>query len=137
MKTRDLSPKPKWWQLYLTFPLLIGAFLLDSRLQLSDGGHEVVQLGSLFGEFCLVHLWLRANARALMYMDNGTFARTIRVIEIPPAEESVMDRQSRRAELLPPIEIHGVLGNTIELDFVDAKSLSVDADARRPPEELQ
>jgi hypothetical protein len=131
MKSRDVAPKPKWWQLYLTFVLLIGAFLLDNRLSLSDSGHEVVQLGSLFGEFFLIHLWLRANARALTYMDEETFSGTIHVIEFPPAKEPEMDPHSRRAERLPPVEIRGVLGDTFEMDFIDARSSSVDANAHR------
>ncbi len=127
MPLRDKTPKPKWWQLYLTFPLLVGLFLLDTRLRLSTGGHEVVQLGSLFLEFGLVQLWLKANSRALTYMDEEEFSRTIHVYEIPPLEPTEVGEESKRGLPLPPIEIKGVLGNTFEMDYVDAKSQPADA----------
>ncbi len=125
MSPRDKTPKPKWWQLYLTFPLLIGLFLLDTRLHLSTGGHEIVQLGSLFLEFGLVQLWLRANSRALTYMDDEEFSKTIHVYEIPPFEQT--QAESQRALPVPPIEIKGVLGNTFEMDYVDAESRPVES----------
>ncbi len=129
MRLRDKTPKPKWWQLYLTFPLLAGLFLLDTRLQLSTGGHEVVQLGSLFLEFGLVQLWLRSNSRALTYMDEEEFSKTIHVYEIPPLEPTQAGGDEARPLPLPPIEIKGVLGNTFEMDYVDAESRPVDSAA--------
>ena len=129
MSAHDLGPKPKWWQLYLTFPLLVGLFLLDTHLRLSTGGHEAVQLGSLFLEFALVQVWLRANSRALTYMDDEEFSRTIHVIEIPPFEQSEADGAVQPALPAPPIEIKGVLGNTFEMDYIDPESFTVGATA--------
>ncbi len=127
MASRDRAPKPKWWQLYLTVPLLLGLFLLDTHLRLSTSGHEVVQLGSLLLEFGVVQLWLRANSRALRYMDDEEFSKTIHVYEIPPLEPTVIGKDAQRALPLPPIEIKGVLGNTFEMDYIDANSFNVDA----------
>jgi len=131
MNPRDVPPRPKWWQLYLTFPLLAGLFVLDTHLRLSTGGHEVVQLGSLFLEFGLVQFWLRANSHALTYMDDDEFARTIHVIEIPPAKLSEYQEGAQPALRLPPAEIPNVLGTTFEMDYIDAKSLEVEASTER------
>ncbi len=125
MNLRDVPPKPKWWQLYLTFPLLVALFLLDTHLNLSTGGHQIVQLGSLFLEFGLVQLWLKSNARALMHMDEEELGRTIHVIEIPPAVPSESEGGGRPTLALPPNEIPGVLGDTFEMDYVDAKSFEI------------
>ncbi len=127
MKLQNRHPKPKWWQLYLTFPVLAGLFVLDTHLQLSTGGHEAVQLGSLFLEFGLVQLWLHSNSSALNYMDEDEFSQTIRVIEIPPAAPSELAEGARPRLALPPSEIPSVLGDTFEMDYIDAKSFNVDA----------
>lgn len=124
MGSRRADPKPKWWELYLTFPLLMGLFFLDSRLQLSAGGHELVQLGSLFLEFALVHLWLRANSSALSRMDDETYRRTITIITLPPRPR----RESGDAVAIlprPPAELPGVLGDTLETDRIDALAYPV------------
>ncbi len=55
--------RPKWWQLYLTFPLLIALFAVDSRLKISMRGHQAVQIVIVLLIYRLVHLWLRANAK--------------------------------------------------------------------------
>jgi len=69
--------RPKWWQVYLTFPLLIALFMLDSRLKLSERGHMAVQIGIILIVYGLIHLWLKANARALSNMDQRQFYRTV------------------------------------------------------------
>ncbi len=126
MNRRNVSPKPKWWQLYLTFPLLMGLFLLDTRLRISTGGHEIVQLGSLFLEFGLVQAWMKANAGALSHMDEQEFARTIRVIEIPPTPRDT-GQTDRQVLTVSPTEIAGLLGDTFEMDYIDANSCKADA----------
>ncbi len=126
MNRRNVSPKPKWWQLYLTFPLLVGLFLLDMHLRLSTAGHEIVQLGSLFFEFGLVQAWLKANAGALSHIDEEEFSRTIRVIEIPPLPREE-EHNERPILALPPAGIAGVLGDTFEMNRVDANSCEADA----------
>ena len=86
MSSQDVHPK--WWQLYLTFPLLLALFLLDSRLILSVRGHQAVQIGILLLVYALVHLWLKANSTALSKMDQRQYRGTIRVIRIPPSQLS-------------------------------------------------
>ncbi len=126
MNRRNLSPKPKWWQLYLTFPLLMGLFLLDTHLRISTGGHEIVQLGSLFLEFGLVQAWMKANAGALSHMDEDEFTRTIRVIEIPPTPRDT-GQNDRQVLTVSPTEIAGLLGDTFEMEYIDANSSKADA----------
>ena len=126
MVRKDVSPKPKWWQLYLTFPFLLGLFVLDTHLRLSNGGHEAVQLGSLALEFVLIQRWLHANSSALNHMDDDTYRSTITVIEIPPSPAAGIEGDARGAWVFPPIEIKGVLGDTFEMDTIDARSTPVE-----------
>jgi hypothetical protein len=115
---------PKWWQLYLTFPLLIGLFFLDTHLNVSVGEHQLVQFGSVLAEFLLVQVWLRANASALRQMDDEGYYTQITVTELPARH----DRQAAggRRPLLPApeAEIKGVLSDTFEMEAVDAGSRS-------------
>lgn len=57
--------KPKWWLLYSTVPLMIGALVLEARLPNPETVHRVFELGIVLVEFSLMGLWLRANADAL------------------------------------------------------------------------
>ncbi len=118
------SSRPKWWQVYLVLPLLIVLFLVDSRLKISSGGHEAVQIGIVLLVYGLIHLWLKTNARALRQMDQGEYRRTIRVIEIPPTQLSNADNHP--IFQLPDSEVKGVLDNTFEMNFIDTKFSEVD-----------
>jgi hypothetical protein len=120
------NANPKWWQVYLTFPLLIALFVLDNRLKLSMRGHQIVQIGILILIYGIVHLWIKANATALSAMDQKQFHNTFTVIRIPPNQ--LPDTSGKR-----PIyqfansEIKGILSDTFEMDYVDAEFSSVDA----------
>jgi hypothetical protein len=67
MQTQNDSPK--WWQLYLIFPSLIGLFVFDNRLNISTRGHETVQIGSLVLILSFVYIWIKANTDALSRLD--------------------------------------------------------------------
>lgn len=67
MQTQNDSPK--WWQLYLIFPSLVGLFVFDHRLNISIGGHEIVQIGSLALVLSFVYIWIKANTDALSRLD--------------------------------------------------------------------
>jgi hypothetical protein len=62
---------PKWWELYLTFPLLIVLFMLDAHLKISTRGHQVVQIGIILLVYGLIYIWVNANASALLKMDRS------------------------------------------------------------------
>jgi hypothetical protein len=121
---------PKWWQLYLTFPLLIALFVAENRLKISTRGHQVVQIGIILLIYGLIHLWLRANARALSNMDRMQDHRTFTVIQIPPPHLSDTDKDKHSMFQLPDSEIRGVLSDTFEMDNIDAESFSIDADRK-------
>ncbi len=93
------NKNPKWWQIYLTFPLLIALFVLDHQLKISTRGHQAVQIGGVLVVYGLIHLWLKANARALSGMDQ---------------------RQ------LPDSEIKGILSDTFDMNIIDATLLPID-----------
>jgi hypothetical protein len=120
--------RPKWWQVYLTVPLLIALFALDSRLKLSVRGHQVVQIGIIVLVYGLVHLWIKANAKALSEMDRTRYGGWVRVIKIPPYQLPGTDDVNKKHPMLqlPDSELKGMLSDTFEMDVIDAEFLPVD-----------
>ena len=116
--------RPKWWQVYLTFPLLIALFAVDSRLKLSVRGHQAVQIGIVLVVYGLIHLWIKANAKALSEMDRVRYGGSVRVIKISPYQLVDMEDTHKSASIfqLPNSEIKGVLSDTYEMDYIDAES---------------
>jgi hypothetical protein len=125
--------RPKWWQLYLTFPLLIALFMLDHRLVLPQSGHIAVQVGILLLVYGLVHLWLSANSKALLGMDRGPYYGSVIVTRIPPYQ--MTDVNKRPMFQLPDSELKGVLSDTFEMDYIDAKLISVEETAQNLKQE--
>ena len=125
--------RPKWWQVYLTFPLLIALFAVDSRLKLSVRGHQVVQIGIVLLVYGLIHLWLKANARALSEMDRARDGGSVRVIKIQPYQLADMEDTYKSASVLqlPKSEIKGTLSDTFEMDIIDAEFVSPIDEARK------
>jgi hypothetical protein len=76
--------RPKWWLLYLTFPLLIGLFMLDHHLELPQRGHTVVQIGILLLVYGLIHLWVKTNSIAISDLEQRQYLGSIIVTRIPP-----------------------------------------------------
>jgi hypothetical protein len=111
--------RPKWWQLYLSFPLLIALFAVDSRLKISTRGHQVVQIGIILLVYGFVHLWLKANASALSNIDRIQDHGTFTVIQIPGKDKRPMVH-------LPDSELKGVLRDTFEMDTIDAEFIPMD-----------
>jgi hypothetical protein len=116
------NSQPKWWQLYLTFPLLIGLFMVDFRLKLSPHGHQIVQIGIILFVFALIHLWLKANETALSNMDRVKHKMIITIFQSPLSN----GRGPRSILRLPDSEIKGVLGDVFEMEPDDIKTLSMD-----------
>ena len=125
---------PKWWQLYLTLPLLIVLFMLDNRLELSVRDHQVVQFGIILLVFGLMHLWLKAKAKALSNMDRVRSSGSVRGIVIRPHQLLAMDNEKNRRPMLqlPNSEIKGMLSDTFEMDLIDAESYPVDEASHDP-----
>lgn len=119
------SPKPKWWRLYATFPLLIGLLVLEHQLPLSTGGHQAVQIGIVLVTFGLIHLWLRANAAALMEADRGQDRRKITVTDFhpscPPAAptEGGNGHRPMFPRSVPEAGLRNTLDDTFELEPVN------------------
>jgi hypothetical protein len=117
--------RPRWWQLYLAFPLLITLFFVDNRLRLSTRGHQAVQIAILVVVYSLVHLWLKANARALSRMDQQAYRGTVRIIRVPWTQAFEPEEQRRTILHLPDSEIKGLLSETADLSHIDAESTPV------------
>jgi hypothetical protein len=111
--------RPKWWQLYLTLPLLVVLFVADSRLKISTRGHQVVQLGIIVLVYGLIHLWLKANARALSNLDRIQDYGMFKVIQISSQDRHPMLQFSDS-------EIKGILSNIFEMEPVNGELLPVD-----------
>lgn len=111
--------RPRWWQLYLTLPLLLVLFLVERRLRLSAGGHLVAQIGIVLLIYGLIDMWLRANARALSHADHDEIRETIIIDPIPPRR---LPRHRPMFEF-PEAEIKGTLSDTFEIDVIDAEFL--------------
>jgi len=116
--------QPKWWQLYLIFPLLIALFAVDTRLTLSTLGHQVVQIGSVLIIFGLVHLWLKANASALLKMDQRKYYGKVKVLHVPPYRLVDTNNYKRPMFQFPDSELKGTLSNTFEIDYIDTEFVS-------------
>ena len=116
--------RPKWWQLYLTFPLLIALFAADNRFKLSVRGHQAVQIGIVLIVYGLIHLWQKANATALSEMDRRQYRGTVTVIRIPPYPLPDTNNDRRPMLQLPDSEIKGTLSDTFEMDYIDAEFIS-------------
>lgn len=117
---------PKWWQIYLTFPLLIALFVLDHRLETSTRGHEVVQIGIILLVYGLIYGWLKANSRAISRRDRQKYYGRLMVVQIPPAQLPEAKVEKRPILQLPNSGVKGALSNTFEMNFVDADSVPAD-----------
>jgi hypothetical protein len=115
---------PKWWQLYLTFPLLLALFVMDSRLKISVRGHQAVQLGTILLVYGLIHWWMKANRSAFLQMERKQSARLFRVIEIPPAESPELGIERRSILQLSDSEIRGLLSDGMEMSYIDSELFS-------------
>lgn len=108
--------QPKWWQLYLTFPLLIALFVGEHRLELTDAEHQALQLGILVIVFLLIFWWLRNNSSALSRMDRMEYHKTFTVIHIPPYNSEETDQIQLSLRHKTYSEIKGVLSDTFEIE---------------------
>jgi hypothetical protein len=118
------SPHPKWWQLYLTFPLLVVLFVLDSRLRITTRGHEFVQIGIVLLIYGLILFWIKANRSALSREDRKQSIKIYRVLEIPPYE-SLEWANGRRSILdLTDSEVQGLLGDGRDMSYTDPEVFS-------------
>jgi hypothetical protein len=117
--------RPKWWQLYLTLPLLFALFIADSRLKISTRGHQAVQIGIILLVYGLIHIWLKANATALSRMDREQENGRVRVIPMPVSQLPEPHREKRLFQY-PDAEIKGVLSDTFQMETIDAEAFPVD-----------
>ena len=111
---------PKWWQVYLTLPLLVGLFAVDSRLKISTRGHQVVQIGIILLVYGLIHVWLKANTGALSRMDREQNYRRIRVVRVPLSQLPESSNENSLRLQLQNSESKGLLSDTFEMDTIDA-----------------
>jgi hypothetical protein len=120
------STHPKWWQVYLTFPLLIALFMLDHSLKLSERGHVVLQIGILLFVYWLIHMWLKSNAAALSNTDQRQFHGTVIITRVPIHQLPDTKTDNRPIFQFTNSEIKGILSDTFEMETIDAEFLPID-----------
>ena len=127
---RAKARKPQWWQLYAMLPLLAVLFLLEMRLPFTSTEHIIAQLGLLWLIYWFVQVWMRANRRALMGLDEEPDEQEghwrIRVLEFPATEASALQGRNRERQPmlhLPESGLKGVLSTTFEMDERDSDSV--------------
>ena len=125
--------RPKWWQLYLTFPLLIALFIVDNRLKLSARGHQALQIGITLLLYGLIRLWLKANEAALS--DYRQYREIVIVSKTHVYKLENTHNESRPVYQLQNPEINGVLSDTFEMDYIDAEFFSVDESSQESKKE--
>jgi hypothetical protein len=128
MSHRNVAPK--WWQAYLTLPLLIALFAVETRLRISQRGHQAVQIGIILLVYGLIHLWLKANAGALSQMDRKQHDKTIRIVRTPAPKLPESRREKRSILQLSDGEIQGLLSDAMDMSYTEAESSRLD-DLRR------
>lgn len=114
----------KWWQAYLALPLLIVLFILDSRLKLSERGHQAVQIGIVLLVYGLVHLCLKASEAALT--DTRRYRGVVTFSNTRAYKLMNMNNEKRSIFQMSDSEIKGTLSDTFEMDYVDAEFFSLD-----------
>jgi len=120
--------RPQWWQLYLTFPLLMALFVVDARLKISVRGHQAVQIGILLFVDGLIHLWLKANASVLSEMDQRHYYQTLTLIRVPVSQLPDAEIGAQRSPIsgLSVSEVKGVLSNTFDIEYIDGEVFSIE-----------
>jgi peptidoglycan/LPS O-acetylase OafA/YrhL len=96
---------PSWWQLYLSFPLMIGLFLIETHQPLTEAGHKMIELFILLIFFGYISLWLKANTGAMIQEDLDKWHAALGVDSSPISSSSLkilhknrnMSRRQQRA----------------------------------------
>lgn len=117
------TARPKWWQLYLMFPLLIVLFILDPQLKVSTRGHQVFQIGIILVVYGLIYWWIKANSVALSRMDQEQYCPRVLILQVPPPLLPEDKIEKRPMFQLPSLEVKGILDNTMEAKTFDAVSV--------------
>ena len=96
-------------------PVLLALFLLEMRLPLTSTEHILAQLGILFLIYGFVQVWLRANRRALMGLDEQQGEWQVRVYTDSPAQCPDAGSKRRRASVvqISSSRIEGRIGQYI------------------------
>jgi hypothetical protein len=82
------KPRPSWWLLYLSPLILIGLFVLEMRLSLSDTDHRLIELIILLVVFGGIWIWLKANTGALIHEDRERWRAASRMASKPVPAQS-------------------------------------------------
>ena len=126
----SLNSGPKWWQLYLSLPLLITLFAFETRLKISQRGHQTVQIGIVLLVYSLIHFWLKSNARVLSQLDRKQYDSAIRIVRVSIPELSDSRTEKRSILQLSEDEIQELLSEAMDMSYIAAESSMLDKTRR-------
>ena len=126
----SLNSGPKWWQLYLSLPLLITLFAFETRLKISQRGHQTVQIGIVLLVYSLIHFWLKSNARAFSQLDRKQYDSAIRIVRVSIPELSDSRTEKRSILQLSEDEIQELLSEAMDMSYIAAESSMLDKTRR-------
>jgi hypothetical protein len=117
------TARPKWWQLYLIFPLLIVLFILEHQLKVSTPEHQVLQIGIILIVYGLIYWWIKANSAALSRMDQEQYCPRVIILQVPPPLLPEDKIEKHPMLQLPGSKVKGILDSAMEATTVDAISV--------------
>jgi hypothetical protein len=85
----DEKQRPSWWLIYLSLPIMIGLFLIQIRLPLSDTEHRLVEFIILLVIYGSISIWLQANTGALIRENLEGWQAALREDSSPISPQSV------------------------------------------------
>jgi hypothetical protein len=125
----DNTVRPKWWLLYLIFPLLIMLFVLDHYLDLSQGGHSAVQIGTILLIYGLVTKWIKTNPGALFETNQKQYDESIVVTGAQTYHMPEIMSNPHPNIRLPRPGLNGTLRDTFGMDPGEAEYIQFEEDA--------
>jgi hypothetical protein len=106
---------PRWWQVYVMLPFLVGLFWPEMEARLSEAGHVILELGIVLLIFAFIQVWLRANRSALLQLEEPEDLWQSHIHVFPAAQLRPHENMEEDAgSHTPAPEIKGVLSNTFE-----------------------
>jgi hypothetical protein len=98
---------PSWWQLYLSLPLMIGIFLIETRQPLTAAGHKMIELFILLIFFGYISLWLKANTGAMIQEDLDKWHAALGVDSSPISPTSLQILHTNQNLSRRPLRVGG------------------------------
>src|SRR4051794_26849371 len=102
---------PRWWQLSLLAPIMMGLLLLDTHLVLSSMEHQIIEVGVVLLMYGAMACWLWANQEALEDENDETGGwHTINLAEDLSEPIEFSSREASELDDMPCYQVVGPTG---------------------------